>query len=56
MQQLGSILKKETLEMNDTATWPSKTKAEVAKWLSDWHLVAFLCLQGLFSLVSGMTV
>jgi len=52
MNQLGNILKKSTLEMNDTATWPSQTKSDVAKWLSDWHLVAFLCMQGLFSLVS----
>jgi len=53
MTQLYNILKPEaaSIELNDTATWTAKIKLEVARWLSDWHLVAFLCFQGLFSLV-----
>lgn len=35
-------------------TWPPRIKDEVGKWLSDWHLVAFLCFQGLFSLVGRL--
>lgn len=55
MTQLHGILKPESsnIEMNDTATWTAKVKVDVARWLSDWHLVSFLCFQGLFSLVSG---
>lgn len=56
LRQLGSILGGKGVEMNDTSTWTEGIKMEVIKWLSDWHLVAFLCMQGLFSLVSGSVV
>lgn len=52
ISQLNAILAKSDGEISDTGTWPGRIKKEVEKWLSDWHLVSFLCLQGLFSLVS----
>ncbi|WWC86305.1 nuclear protein localization protein 4 [Kwoniella dendrophila CBS 6074] len=50
ISQLSAIIRKSDAEINDTGTWPQRIKDEVKKWLSDWHLVAFLCMQGLFSL------
>ncbi|OCF41793.1 nuclear protein localization protein 4 [Kwoniella heveanensis CBS 569] len=50
ISQLSGILRKSDAEIGDTGTWPLRIKKEVEKWLSDWHLVAFLCMQGLFSL------
>ena len=52
--QLSSILANAGVEVGDTETWPPRIKDDVAKWLSDWHLVSFLCIQGLFSLVSDV--
>jgi len=49
--QLSSILSDGAGEMGDVGTWPPRVKEAVIKWLSDWHLVTFLCNQGLFSLV-----
>jgi hypothetical protein len=37
--------------VGDVTSWPPRIKEEVGKWLSDWHLVSFLCYQGLFTLV-----
>lgn len=51
ISQLGGILRGCDGEVTDSSTWPPRTKQQVAKWLSDWHLVAFLCMQGIFSLV-----
>lgn len=50
--QLAAILKTSDAEIGDTGTWPGRIKKDVERWLSDWHLVTFLCMQGLFSLVS----
>jgi len=49
--QLSSLLSDAAGEVSDPKTWPPRIKSEVVKWLSDWHLVTFLCMQGLFSLV-----
>lgn len=49
VRDLMKILKASDLEVGDTGTWPQRIKAEVAKWLSDYHLVNFLCMQGPFS-------
>lgn len=51
VSRLASIVRASDGEVGDVGTWPPRIKEEVAKWLSDWHLVAFLCYQGLFSLV-----
>lgn len=51
VSQLASIVRDSDADVGDTGTWPPRIKEEVGKWLSDWHLVAFLCYQGLFSLV-----
>ncbi|WVQ62138.1 nuclear protein localization protein 4 [Kwoniella botswanensis] len=50
ISQLSGIIKKSDAEISDTGTWPDRIKEEVKRWLSDWHLVAFLCMQGLLSL------
>lgn len=49
IRELMRILQSSDLEVGDTATWPSRIKKEVEKWLSDWHLVAFLAMYGPFS-------
>jgi nuclear protein localization family protein 4 len=49
VRDLMKILQTSDLEVSDTATWPVRVKDQVAKWLSDWHLVAFLCMHGTFS-------
>lgn len=54
--QLAAILKSSDAEIGDTGTWPGRIKKDVERWLSDWHLVTFLCMQGLFSLVSGVKI
>lgn len=54
--QLAAILKSSDAEIGDTGTWPGRIKKDVERWLSDWHLVTFLCMQGLFSLVSGVRI
>lgn len=54
--QLSAILKSSDAEIGDTGTWPGRIKKDVERWLSDWHLVTFLCMQGLFSLVSGVKI
>lgn len=54
--QLAAILKNSDAEIGDTGTWPGRIKKDVERWLSDWHLVTFLCMQGLFSLVSGVKI
>ena len=51
-RQLRSVLSSSDLEIGDVGTWSPRVKDEVVQWLSDWHLVTFLCMQGLFSLVS----
>ncbi|KAL7424724.1 nuclear protein localization protein 4 [Cryptotrichosporon argae] len=38
------------VDVGDTGTWPPRMREAVGRWLSDWHLVAFLCMQGVFSL------
>ncbi|KIR37157.1 nuclear protein localization protein 4 [Cryptococcus deuterogattii MMRL2647] len=48
--QLAALLKNSDAEIGDTGTWPGRIKKDVERWLSDWHLVTFLCMQGLFSL------
>ncbi|WVR05934.1 nuclear protein localization protein 4 [Kwoniella sp. DSM 27419] len=50
ISQLTAILRGADAEVGDVGTWPPRIKSQVGKWLSDWHLVAFLCMQGLFSL------
>ncbi|WWC58679.1 nuclear protein localization protein 4 [Kwoniella dejecticola CBS 10117] len=50
ISQLSGLLRGSDADISDTGTWPQRIKEEVKKWLSDWHLVAFLCMQGLFSL------
>ena len=52
ISRLSSILSNGDAQLNDIDTWPPRIRQEVARWLSDWHLVSFLCMQGLFSLVS----
>lgn len=52
VQQLANIVSKADCEMGDVGTWPPRIKDDVRRWLSDWHLVTFLCMQGLLSLVS----
>ena len=52
VQQLANIVSKSDCELGDVGTWPPRIKQDVGKWLSDWHLVSFICMQGLFSLVS----
>lgn len=54
--QLAAILKSSDAEIGDTGTWPGRIKKDVERWLSDWHLVTFLCMQGLFSLVSSVKI
>lgn len=55
--QLASVLSAGGAgEIGDPGTWPPRCTKEVEKWLSDWHLVAFLCMQGLFSLVCMMRI
>lgn len=49
VRELLRILQTSDLDVSDTATWPARIKQEVAKWLSDWHLVSFLCMHGPFS-------
>ncbi|KAL1410637.1 nuclear protein localization protein 4 [Vanrija albida] len=49
IRDLLKILGGSDLEVSDTGTWPARIKKEVEKWLSDWHLVTFLCLHGSFS-------
>lgn len=50
--QLSRIIRDSDASVGEVTTWPPRIKDEVGRWLSDWHLVAFLCMQGLFSLVS----
>jgi nuclear protein localization family protein 4 len=50
--RLSSVLSGSDLEVSDPSTWPPRIKTDVGKWLSDWHLVTYLCNQGLFSSVS----
>jgi nuclear protein localization family protein 4 len=52
ISQLASILSDGEGEISDVYTWPPRIKTEVIKWLGDFHLVSFLCMQGLFSQVS----
>jgi nuclear protein localization family protein 4 len=49
LRELLKILKSADLEVSDTGTWPARIKDEVERWLSDWHLVTFLCMHGSFS-------
>lgn len=49
VRNLMRILQSSDLEVGDTSTWPARIKTEVAKWLSDWHLVTFLAIHGPFS-------
>lgn len=49
IRELLKILKTSDLEVSDTGTWPARIKDEVERWLSDWHLVTFLCMHGHFS-------
>ncbi|BEI83557.1 hypothetical protein CcaverHIS002_0401610 [Cutaneotrichosporon cavernicola] len=49
IRELLKILKSSDLEVSDTGTWPARIKDEVERWLSDWHLVTFLCMHGSFS-------
>lgn len=56
VRELLKILRGADLEVNDTATWPSRIRAEVEKWLSDWHLVTFLVMHGPFSAAEGETL
>ena len=51
ISQLSSLIT--SGEVGDTLTWPERIKKDVQRWLSDFHLVSFLCLQGLLSLVSS---
>ncbi|WVN85392.1 nuclear protein localization protein 4 [Cryptococcus depauperatus CBS 7841] len=50
VSQLSSIIASSDAKISDTGTWPERIKKDVEKWLSDWHLITFLCMQGLFSL------
>lgn len=56
MSQLASIVRGSDAQVDDMATWPPRIRDEVASWLSDWHLVSFLCFQGLLSLVRPYSV
>lgn len=49
IRELLKILKSSDLDVADTGTWPVRIKDEVERWLSDWHLVTFLCMHGSFS-------
>ena len=51
--QLAGIVTTSDAQIGDMYTWPPRVKDEVAKWLSDFHLVSYLCMQGILSLVSG---
>ncbi|CAD6571324.1 MAG: nuclear protein localization protein 4 [Tremellales sp. Tagirdzhanova-0007] len=48
--QLSSILSDGAGEVSDPGTWPPRIKDDVLSWLNDWHLITFLCMQGIFSL------
>lgn len=52
INKLAGIVRDSDADITDPNTWPGRIKVVVGRWLSDWHLVAFLCMQGLFSLVS----
>lgn len=49
IRELLKVLKSSDLEVSDTGTWPVRIKDDVERWLSDWHLVSFLCMHGPFS-------
>lgn len=49
IRELLKLLKSSDLEISDTGTWPRRIKDDVERWLSDWHLVTFLCMHGTFS-------
>jgi len=51
ISQISNIVNSSDATVGDVTSWPPRIKEEVGSWLSDWHLVAFLCFQGLFSLV-----
>jgi nuclear protein localization family protein 4 len=53
ISQLAAIIRDSDADVGDVNSWPERIKKEVGKWLSDWHLVTFLSMQGLFSLVSS---
>ncbi|EIW72439.1 hypothetical protein TREMEDRAFT_58601 [Tremella mesenterica DSM 1558] len=48
IRQLGQLLRGRLISAPET--WEDDTKFGIGRWLSDWHLVCFLCMQGLFSL------
>lgn len=52
ISRLQAVIRDSDAEIGDVGTWPPRIKDAVVKWLSDWHLVTYLCMQGLFSLVS----
>ena len=52
IKQLSTLLKSTGSENASPESWSEKTKTDIGKWLSDWHLLAFICMQGLLSLVS----
>lgn len=49
VRELLRILRGADLEIGDVGTWPSRIREDVQRWLSDWHLVAFLAMHGPFS-------
>jgi len=51
ISQISNIVNSSDATVGDVTSWPPRIKEEVGKWLSDWHLVSFLCYQGLFTLV-----
>jgi len=51
ISKISNIVNSSDATVGDVTSWPPRIKEEVGKWLSDWHLVSFLCYQGLFTLV-----
>lgn len=53
IRDLLKVLKSDPLlsipEYSDTSAWPVGLKSKVQRFLSDWHLITFLCMHGPFS-------
>lgn len=49
VRELLNILRGDA-DLSDPSSWSSSVKEKVQRWLSDWHLVTFLCMHGPFSI------
>jgi nuclear protein localization family protein 4 len=51
VSQLGSLFKGTSSSLGDIDGWTEEVKLKIASWLSDWHLISFIAMQGILSLV-----